>query len=245
MTAAAPVQLSPLEESRFGILTARAHPTTPEEVRAALEFCNTEGVQLLIARCPSSALPTAHAIEAAGGRLMDVLTYHTFDFEKTAMPADDNSVTSRLARPQDGPAIAIVAGPMFKGYQGHYHADPRLDRVKCDEVYVSWAERSCQSRDVADDVLVLVEGDAILAFATLRLNSPQEAEIVFGGVSQVAQGRGLYRTLIVRSMEWCQARARRVVISTQLTNVAVQKVWNRLGFELTRSYLTFHVWFDA
>jgi hypothetical protein len=34
-----------------------------------------------------------------------------------------------------------------------------------------------------------------------------------------------------------------MLISTQITNVAVQKVWTRLGFEPSRSYYTFHKWF--
>ena len=42
----------------------------------------------------------------------------------------------------------------FSGYLGHYHADPRLDRAKCDEVYLSWAERSCVDPSVASKVLV-------------------------------------------------------------------------------------------
>jgi hypothetical protein len=34
----------------------------------------------------------------------------------------------------------------------------------------------------------------------------------------------------------------RMVVSTQITNLAVQKVWVRQGFELTGSYYTFHLW---
>ena len=36
-----------------------------------------------------------------------------------------------------------------------------------------------------------------------------------------------------------------MVLSTQVTNLAVQKVWSRLGFEPSRSYYTFHLWFDG
>lgn len=245
MTTDAAVHLAPLDERHFGIRTAKARPTTPEEVRAALEFCEANGVQLLIARCPSTALAAAHSLEGANGRLMDVLIHHVFDFAKTSMPTDDNPIESRFAGPEDVSAIVALARRVFKGYHGHYHADPRLDPAKCDEVYISWAQRSCESRQVADDVLLLVEDTTLLAFVTLKLVNPEEGEIVVGGVSPVAQGRGLYRTFIVRSMQWCQARgARRVLVSTQVTNVAVQKVWHRLGFQPSRSDLTFHVWFE-
>jgi len=46
------------------------------------------------------------------------------------------------------------------------------------------------------------------------------------------------------ALRWFEARGRsRMLISTQITNVAVQKVWIRLGFEPSKSYYTFHKWF--
>ena len=79
----------------------------------------------------------------------------------------------------------------------------------------------------------------------MRLNSPEEGEGVLFGVAPAAQGRGIYRSFMVRGMEWCLAQGTsRMVVSTQITNIAVQKVWTRLGFEPHKSYLTFHRWFD-
>jgi hypothetical protein len=243
MATTAAAELSPLDEDRFGVRTAKARPTTPDEVRTALEFCHDRQVRLLIARCPTVELTTAHALEAAGGQVMDVLVYYRFDFNRVAMPTDDSPLACRLARPEDALAVATIARPMFKGYAGHYHADPRLDPSACDEVYASWAERSCRSRDVADAVILLTQGEAMLAFAALRLTGAEEAESVLGGVAVGAQKRGLYRVLFVRELEWCRAqRVRYLVISTQIGNVAVQKVWSRLGLEPAHSYLTFHVW---
>jgi len=45
-----------------------------------------------------------------------------------------------------------VGRELFHGYLGRYHADDRLDRGKCDELYTSWAYCSCVSREVADEV---------------------------------------------------------------------------------------------
>jgi hypothetical protein len=45
-------------------------------------------------------------------------------------------------------------------------------------------------------------------------------------------------------MAWCASRgAARMMVSTQINNVAVQKVWARLGFEPNYAYYTFHKWF--
>jgi len=109
-----------------------------------------------------------------------------------------------------------------------------------------WAFRSCVSRDVADEVLVAHVAGSIIGFFTLRLNSPEEGEAVVGGVAPSARGRGIYRSFIIHGMEWCLSQgATRMLVSTQITNIAVQKVWTRLGFEPSHAYYTFHKWFDT
>jgi GNAT superfamily N-acetyltransferase len=84
-----------------------------------------------------------------------------------------------------------------------------------------------------------------VGFATLRLNNPEEGEGVLFGVGPLAQGQGIYRSFMIHGMEWClQQGMTRMVVSTQITNIAVQKVWTRLGFEPSHAYYTFHKWFD-
>ena len=46
-------------------------------------------------------------------------------------------------------------------------------------------------------------------------------------------------------MHWCaDVQAQEMIVSTQVINVAVQKVWGRLGFEPRNYIYTFHKWFD-
>lgn len=240
------VELSPLEEARFGIRTARAPQVTRAELPSVLHFCRQQGVMLLIARCLVSDLPVAQEMERLGFRLMDTLVYQAYDVASRPIPEDREQVPIRLLRPEDVAHIEPLAATVFRGYDGHYHADPRLDPAQCDAAYVSWAVRSCQSREVADDVLVAELDGRLVGFVTLRLNNPSDGEIVVGGVTPEAQGRGIYRSFIVRGMEWCRSRgARRTLVSTQIQNTAVQRVWARLGFEPTHAYYTFHKWFDA
>lgn len=246
VTTARPAQLSALDEERFGVRTAKASVSAIEEVPALIDSCRDQAARLLIVRCPAEGLAVAQALEDAGCRLMDVLAYFARDLHKTQIPADVGQVPIRLARTEDAEAVTGIAREAFKGYMGHYHADPRLDRGACDEVYVSWARRSCLSRQFADEVLVADDAGTLLGFATLRRNSAEEGEGVLFGVAPDAQGKGIHRSLMVRGMEWCrQQGARRMVYSTQITNIAVQKVLARVGFELHHSYLTLHRWFDV
>jgi len=241
---AQPATFSQIDSDRFGIRVARAH-IVPKSLTRVLDFCTAEKVDLLIARCDTHELGLAQTMETAGFLLMDTLVYYSFDLMKRPISEDSPRASVRHLRSGDEAQVESVAAGAFQGYYGHYHADPRLDPRKCDEGYVSWAVRSCTVRQLATEVLVAELGDKIVGFATLRVNSPEEGEGVLFGVAPEAQGMGIYRSFMVAGMQWCKSqRAKRMVVSTQVTNVAVQKVWCRVGFEPAHSYYTFHKWFN-
>jgi GNAT superfamily N-acetyltransferase len=238
-------ELSAIDQERFGIATAKAMVTSVDDADRAIDESRVLGAKMLIVRCPASELHAAQRLEERGCRIMDVLVYYSRDLKKSPIPADTSDIAMYNARSDDADKIEAVARDSFKGYIGHYHADPRLDRAACDAVYTSWARRSVLSRDVADEVLVAHDGGEVRGFATLRLNSLEEGEGVLFGVAPSYQGRGAYRAFMIGGMQWCVIKgATRMVVSTQVTNIAVQKVWTRLGFEPQKSYLTFHRWFD-
>jgi GNAT superfamily N-acetyltransferase len=236
------INLSTIDQERFGIRSARATSVTAGDLPTVIDFCHSNQVVFLVARCDVNDLDAAQAMETAGFRLMDTLIYYVRDLN-TALPAGDIPV--RSVRPDEANLIGRLAGDAFRSYGGHYHADPRLDRGKCDEVYTWWAYRSCVSREVADEVLAAEIDGGVAGFLTLRLNSPQEGEGPLFGVSPYVQGRGVGRSLMIGGLEWCRAKgAGRMVISTQITNLSSQKVWSRLGFEPSHGCYTFHRWFD-
>jgi len=243
---AVPVALSAIDEERFGIRTARASAVTLETLPAVLHYCRDNRVVLLIARCLASELTAAQAMERHGFALMDTLVYYARDLTKGLVPTDAGAALVRPVRPGEEEAVKSVAAESFKGYFGHYHADPRLDPAKCDEAYTDWAYRSCVSREVADEVLVAVLDGVVAGFTTLRLDGRREGEILLFGVAPVVQRRAVSQSLGVGAMRWCSSKdAARLTVSTQITNVASQKVWTRLGFEPSHAHYTFHKWFDA
>jgi GNAT superfamily N-acetyltransferase len=200
---------------------------------------------MLIARCPASELATVQLMEQRGFLLMDTLLYYVRHLAKPPIPEDRHAELIRPIRAGEEEPVKAIAAASFKGYFGHYHADARLDKTKCDETYISWAVRSCTDRSLATEVLVAdIEGQ-LAGFATLRRNSDQEGEGVLFGVAPWAQGRGIYRSFMIQSMEWGKSQGfRRMLYSTQVTNISVQKVWVRVGAEMSHAYYTFHKWFD-
>jgi GNAT superfamily N-acetyltransferase len=239
------ISRSAVDEARFGIRVARTPKLTLETLSQAMTFCHENDIKLLIARTPVGEIHTAQAMEQEGFLLMDTLVYYARNLLKSPPPPDTRNVPVRPISTGEEDDVRQVASRAFSDYFGHYHADSRLDHDKAGEGYTEWAMRSCVSREVADEVLVADMDGKIVGFATLRLNNPEEGEGVLFGVAPEAQGHGIYRSFMVQAMEWClSSGAERMVVSTQITNIAVQKVWSRVGFEPSHAYYTFHKWFD-
>lgn len=239
------IALSPLDEQRFGIRTARANDVTVHDVPALQRFCADNQVQMLIVRMAVQELSAVQLLEGRGARLMDTLVYYAFKYPRNAVPERDPRYAMRPAQAADLPMLKELAAQSFQGYYGHYHADSRLDNLAADAVYEDWAVKSVTDEGFADAVLVLDGADGLMGFATLRMNTPDEGEGVLYGVAPSAQGRGIYQAMITEGLHWVQAQgAQRMVVSTQITNVAVQKVWARAGYEFDRAYYTLHQWFD-
>jgi ribosomal protein S18 acetylase RimI-like enzyme len=92
--------------------------------------------------------------------------------------------------------------------------------------------------------LVAERDKKIVGFLTLRLNSPKEMEGLLFGVVPEGRGIGVGRSLMVNGLQLCKKQqVKRMLISTQVTNVAVQRVWCRVGFEPAHSFYTLHKWF--
>jgi GNAT superfamily N-acetyltransferase len=184
-------------------------------------------------------------MEGKGFSLMDTLLYYERDLARPPIPRDTGPALIRPVNAGEAHKVKVVATEAFKGYLGHYHADERLERPKCDAIYPDWAYRSCVARDVANEVLVAELDGSIAGFAALRINSMEEGEGVLFGVSPRAQRRGIYRSLMIQAMNWCLLKgAAYMVLSTQITNIVAQKVWARLGFEVNHAWYTLHKWFD-
>jgi len=124
------LRISPLYEERFGVRVALLDTVTAAGLEEVLNRCAAEEVRLLIARCATEDMPTVHALEAAGCRLMDTLLYFRRSLAEGAppAPATGDRGAIRPARPEDAPRIEKIAADAFSGYGGHFHADPRLDR---------------------------------------------------------------------------------------------------------------------
>ncbi|MFA5323853.1 MAG: GNAT family N-acetyltransferase [Smithella sp.] len=238
------VFISDIDKERFGFKTARVVGLTSRSLPFVLDFCIREKVELLMARSNMSDLDAAQSMEKQGFLLMDTLVYYNLNLVKQAVPVDNGVVLVRPILVGEEEEMLSVARASFRGYYGHYHTDPRLDNSKCDEAYADWARKAYASRQPENFLVGEINGK-IVSFGVLRTNSPEEGEMFLGGIHPDFQGRGIYHSFLCKGMEWCLAKkAGKMVISTQLKNISVQKVLVKFGFEISGGYYTYHKWFD-
>ncbi len=238
--------LSDIDEVRFRVRTAKVMDLMPNELDNVLNFCRLEDVKFLIARCRTTNLDLTHKMEESGFHLMDTLIYYSCDLRKSPPPDYISEIMVRPFKAGEEGSIGFIATEAFKGYLGHYHADQNLDKTKCDEVYIDWAYRSCSSKAVADEVFVAEFMGEIIGFGTVKVNSSGEGQYILAGVLRERQGLGVYRLILINCMKWCiENGINRMITATQITNLGVQKVWVRLGFEPSNTFYTFHKWFKG
>jgi GNAT superfamily N-acetyltransferase len=95
--------------------------------------------------------------------------------------------------------------------------------------------------DAASLVLVSETEGFLSGFLTAKKLTAKTWEILLNGVTPEFQRRGIYAALF-REIG-CRARlqgASEVLVSTQLANLAPQKVWTRAGLALDHALYTFH-----
>ena len=235
-----------LEMARFGYRMARLtldSTCTTADAGRIVKMCRSSGADMLTLRVPTDKVAVVQALEALEFRTMDCLVYYECTTEELP-PTKPSTVEIREATPEDARAVAEIARLCFTDYFSHYHADARLDRAKVSETYVDWAQRSCADREAASCVYVAVVEGAVAGFVTLRQNSSTEGEGVLNAVHPSYAGAGIYGQLITRAKRWCRDNGmKRMVISTQIENLKVQRTWANRGFRLYKSYYTLHRWF--
>jgi ribosomal protein S18 acetylase RimI-like enzyme len=149
----------------------------------------------------------------------------------------------RLAIPADVPALAALAEETFcetfvEGFTvGYPEADLKafLEASYAHEKVAGWIA------DPRAQVLVAEQDDTLIAYAQAGDNDlpyagaePGDGELKRIYVRRAAQGTGLGRLLLERSLDWLGARP--VLIGVWSENLKAQRLYARYGFEKVGEY---------
>lgn len=242
------VTFSHIDTNRFGLPIGRAMLHSPHQLPLLRDEALSGGLAMLIVRCAVSDLPTVQTLEAAGAFLADTLLYFEVSTVNVPQMTPIEGISIRVATETDAAEIEAVAAACFKDYQGHYHADPRLDRAACDALYVDWAVRSVTVAGVAEVVLVaeriMAAGHTrLVGFTTLRAADASTYDIGLTAVHPQYQGQGINRVQLKQAQAWSSAMGgKKLTISTQVGNIPSQRAAVRAGFVPSSAFYTLHWW---
>jgi acyl dehydratase/GNAT superfamily N-acetyltransferase len=244
MTQATPIlDAAPLESHRFGMKVCRG---TLEKVEGR-ELRNqllSEGIDVAIIRTPGDGQEAATQFERTGFPFLhaDVLVYYDADL-KTYTPkplrnADLEFVLCNEGLKED---LARLVREIFSGYRNHYNANPYLPADRILEGFQEWAVDFGASPTPGRCAWLARRNGKWIAFATCSFVG-DTCEGVLYCVHPDHSGGGLYSDLIRFTEAHFKAEGYTLMkVSTQIHNLAVQKVWSREGFALSKCYHTWHL----
>lgn len=214
---------------------AEARLQKREVLGLLLGQCRESGVRHLSARVTTEDLTTIHALEEAGFELIDGIQTFALSLDGRH---DSAPGSSRLFEVRDLPAVLEIARTAFT--VDRFHADTALSSEVADRANESWT-RNCCLGVAADAVLVVEEEGRIAGYVSCRADRERRyGVIVLVATAKWARGRGVGRRATLAALDWIGRQGLEAVeVGTQLRNIPAARLYEGLGFRLTRTSLTF------
>ena len=239
-----PCRLLEWDSEFFGFRIARAETDvlTAESASEIVRWCRDHAVVCLyfLAR-PDDSVTTSVA-ESEGFHLVDARVTLERSVGQPAISSRADETVLRPAYPDDRAALRAIARRSHR--DSRFYADPLFPREKCDLLYETWIERSCDGW--AQAVLVAELRGAPCGYVTCHVDGPERAgRIGLVGVESEGQGQGVGTKLILGALGWFEgAGVERLSVVTQLRNVRAQRLYQRCGFITGSVALWYHKWFQ-
>jgi GNAT superfamily N-acetyltransferase len=225
---------------RVGRLAA-ASASSRSEYRALFESiartAREQGYDQILRRTSLQTFAEIWALEQARFELMDVGVTFARTLRGAIAPRADGDLRVGPSTAADMEAIAdaMVSQP----WGSRYEADPAYDPACVQELRRRWLWNSHRGR--ADVVLVGSLDGRPAGYVTCRLDPHGPGEIELVGTLPAFRGRGVASGILAHALAWFSTRAATVTVRTQATNVAAASLYERSGFTLCASDLTFRL----
>lgn len=247
-------EILPWDTAFFGYKVARLHLILPYDapftrphadfssaVQALVKEAKARGVRYLFASVFPEDLATIRALNTSGFSLIETRAYYHRSLKDYDFP---RRFSVRLATPDDIDSLSTAAVEMVNEYD-RFHADPMIAKSDADRMMRQWIKASL-TEGFADATLV-PDVDQPGAFCTLKYHrghwdewGVRLGQPVFSAVSH--EFRGWYVKII---SETCfhlkDIGAEHNYLITQVTNRAVIRSWEKLGYQFGRAEHIFRI----
>lgn len=238
------LHLSDVETRRFGLRIARGVVPPGAASDSVLHGIRSLRPEVAIFRCNAGDTAQIGTLVSAGLVPLhaDTLVYHeaTLRARPTRVSAPE---PIRLGQAGDAVELSDIVRRSFSTYRNHYHANPLLSPQAILEGYVEWALGYAVNPEPHQQTWVHCADGQVRSFATCRVETATGiVEVVLNATDPAWSGRGLYSRLLGFLLDhYGTMGLRRLVISTQIWNYGVQRVWARSGLVIERAYDTYHI----
>jgi len=204
-----------------------------------LAWCRAGRIDCLYLLSDAVDVATHRLAEDEGFRVVDVRV--TLEREVGGTATERESACVRPASPADVPALRAIAAASHR--QTRFYSDGRFDYARCDELYSTWIERSCDGW--ADAVWVAELDGRLAGYLTCHRRGQGRGEIGLVAIGPDGRGRGLGHDLVERGLVWFRSQdLSRISVVTQGANVAAQRLYQSAGFRTASVQLWHHLWPD-
>lgn len=208
---------------------------TDRELDCIENQAGKEGYSHLTMRVPSINKKLLNIALKKGYFFADTLIEYIFDMKKSKLPSIQHQCILRDCEEHDLEYLKKIAGSSF--VMDRFHADEHLENSLCNLYYEKWVENSYHG--FAEKIVVAEYNHEPAGFTTANTHQgDKHGRLVLSAVSDKYRGIGIYTSMIHESMAWMLREHRDlegVVVGTQLSNIAVQKAWIKLGFTIFNS----------
>lgn len=235
---------SSLLDEIFERRIASGEVVTQEELDDCERFCRDDNIDLCIAKVAHPAIKRIQPMEDLGYRLMGT-TLHFIKKVRSPFPLYEGpEIILRPAQPSEFDYTMDCATRAFgSGFShDHYYVDERLKLEPCIELCRRYVRESWNSEQ--GQILI---GERIgvakpLGFVTVRRNSETEWEVLLGAFPSLPLGdvRMICSKMVLFAREHS---VRTLKISTELSNLSMQRVLTQTGFHVSSAHYTLHKWF--
>ncbi len=248
-------ELLPWDTDFFGYTVARLNaifPLTPPfdcpqadyalAVRSFTEHLRAHGIRYLFTSVDPRDLASIRALCQAGFDLIETRAYYHINLRSYEYA---HRFACRAATPEDIPSLGKAAQVMVNAYD-RFHADPFISRESADRLMYKWVEQSISGGFA--DITLVPDAPQPTAFCTVRYHKSEWerwnlklAQPILSAVSPEFQGWYLKLISEINYHLKDEIGAEQAYLITQVTNRAVIRVWEKLGYTFGKAEHVFRI----
>ncbi len=223
----------------FGFKTAKILPQQLEKKALEKVLKDMRGKDVRLAYWPAKE-PVEFNTEVLGGRLVDKKV--TFIAGLKSIVNDHTTAIVKVEKYQANmPEKDLLDLAVQAGQFSRFATDPKFPRNKFIAMYHEWM-RKCINGEMADEILVIPEDDALIGMVTLQ-NQEGVGDIGLIAVRKAFRGRHYGEMLVRAAQQWFldhDIYTGQVV--TQRENRAACYLYQKCGYHIKHTDYLYHFW---